>query len=424
MKGFIFFLASLFTILSCFGQTSSLEVSPKFKKSIQNLAKEIKSLDSEGFSDLLFLKDVISNDKQYVFIGESSHYTAEQYLLKTQLIKYLHSKYDFNLLAMESNMGTTSFLNTFKNTSPDIDSIVPYFNYYFPCIEMIPMIKYILKTNLISTGFDIWTASPKIWYPAVRKYFKIPDSLYFKDSIFYNYLILKSDTIKNNESFNSIKKYNPEKILQELPSTWKSSIKNIVIDTISDPIKKCIAKSILIRADMLNCILTKRISITIRDSIMSQNLLWIMQNFPNEKIIFWAHNRHIEKVSRNFKESGFSKGMSGLEGNMIKYLHDTIIAKSYFLGIYGYEGCTSFNEKGYKLKKNRKNMLGSIILKSGYDIAFCNFSNQQQCKENDWMFHKIKATGEYKYKIIPIKTYDGVIIIKKVSPINYINRNN
>lgn len=54
MKGFIFFLASLFTILSCFGQTSSLEVNPKFKKSIQNLAKEIKSLDSEGFSDLLF----------------------------------------------------------------------------------------------------------------------------------------------------------------------------------------------------------------------------------------------------------------------------------------------------------------------------------------------------------------------------------
>ncbi|HQI45305.1 MAG TPA: hypothetical protein PLC59_04560, partial [Bacteroidales bacterium] len=70
MKGFIFFLASLFTILSCFGQNSSLEVNPKFKKSIQNLAKEIKSLDSEGFSDLLFLKDVISNDKQYVFIGE------------------------------------------------------------------------------------------------------------------------------------------------------------------------------------------------------------------------------------------------------------------------------------------------------------------------------------------------------------------
>lgn len=39
-----------------------------------------------------------------------------------------------------------------------------------------------------------------------------------------------------------------------------------------------------------------RTSVNIRDEAMAENVLWLLERFPEEKFILWAHNFHIQKV--------------------------------------------------------------------------------------------------------------------------------
>ncbi|HOT88411.1 MAG TPA: erythromycin esterase family protein [Bacteroidales bacterium] len=396
MKGFIFFLASLFTILSCFGQNSSLEVNPKFKKSIQNLAKEIKSLDSEGFSDLLFLKDVISNDKQYVFIGESSHEVAEFNILRTRLINFLHEQMGFNIIAIEEDMGVATFLNFQKEKPLSVDSLVQYIDVYFGCEEMRELICYLRKTNIKTTGFDVQLANASLFLPAVRNFFVLPDSIYIYDSLFCT----------------DYKKTIPINVLSQ---KWKDAIKDIPVkDTIS-PYAKNMYKSIQIRADWMARI--PKISSAIRDSLMAANFLWLINHiYPNEKIIILAHNEHIAKSHSAFKDG------RKYNGNMGQYLQEWIGEKSYVLGTYAYQGQTGNYGPLCTIVANRRNSLGAIFNSTGYEISFCDFLSQKKSAENKWMFKKIKTVSYcfQRYKMIPAKRYDGIIMIKNVHKSNRI----
>ena len=74
------------------------------KKFVEQTAVSISTIDpdSTNFSDL----DVIGNaigDSRIVMLGEQDHGDAPTFLAKTRLIKYLHEKIVFNVLAFESD---------------------------------------------------------------------------------------------------------------------------------------------------------------------------------------------------------------------------------------------------------------------------------------------------------------------------------
>lgn len=64
--------------------------------------RPIRSLVSEDFRDLSFLRDVVG-DRSLVHVGESGHGMAEFNHLKVRLVKYLHRELGFDVLAIESS---------------------------------------------------------------------------------------------------------------------------------------------------------------------------------------------------------------------------------------------------------------------------------------------------------------------------------
>ena len=81
--------------------------SPKVKNEWKSFIKKnsvpLKSIESDDYADLMFLKDILK-DKQYVFLGESSHIVKEFNKIKYRLIRFLSEEMDFEVIAFESNL--------------------------------------------------------------------------------------------------------------------------------------------------------------------------------------------------------------------------------------------------------------------------------------------------------------------------------
>lgn len=73
-------------------------------------AHEIKSLTSEDYSDLSFLKPLLK-DKTVVSLGENFHRVGEYASMKTRLVKYLHEELGFEVIAFESGLAEASVVN-------------------------------------------------------------------------------------------------------------------------------------------------------------------------------------------------------------------------------------------------------------------------------------------------------------------------
>ena len=374
-----------------------------YKNNILKFTQEIKSLDSDNFTDLNFLIDLLK-DKKYIFIGESSHECAEQYILKTRLVKFLHQKLGFKVIAFEHQLGITTYFNEIKTSNIPDSELAKYISHFQPK-ELSSLISYIKSTDIKTTGFDFFMESPKLWYPALKKHFTIPDTIFKEDSIFANYI--SKPSLK-------VFKTTLNKLINELPILWKETALNVEKDIKGNLIKKCLQKSMLIRAENISKMGSW--SITLRDFYMAEYLQWLMKEvYPNEKMIIWAHNAHIAKYNPDLKPSG-SKRNEKMEliGNMGQRISQKIKDQSYFLGIYNYEGYDfTIDNKPIKVIKSGKKSYLSIIMNSNFNIAFCDFSKCKHDKSNNWMYIRNKVNKNEKY--IPYDHFDGIIVIKKAS---------
>src|SRR5689334_22673852 len=97
MKIVLTFILGLIMAMGAEGQTN-------FKKYTQENTIQITSINPDSFfnSDLEYIGKAIGNSK-IVMLGEQDHGDAPTFLAKTRIVKYLHEKKGFNVLAFESD---------------------------------------------------------------------------------------------------------------------------------------------------------------------------------------------------------------------------------------------------------------------------------------------------------------------------------
>ena len=134
------------------------------KKFVNENAVAVSSIepDSTDFTDLEFIGKSIGNSK-IVMLGEQDHGDAPTFLAKTRLIKYLHEKMGFNVLAFESDFFGLNFgFDRLDKSKSNIDSflqknIFPIWTYCNTCQNLfysyVPL-TYQTEKPLIITGFD------------------------------------------------------------------------------------------------------------------------------------------------------------------------------------------------------------------------------------------------------------------------------
>ncbi|MGJ3235844.1 hypothetical protein [Marivirga sp.] len=142
--------------------------------------------------------------------------------------------------------------------------------------------------------------------------------------------------------------------------------------------------------------------------------------YPEQKIIVWAQNTHIEKVNRNRMPFRLAQT-------------DSV----YSIGLFNYNGrgCFSF-EQGFDgtppedmiydyTPPSDSLRIEKIMVASGYDITFVDMKYQIKTNGNTWMFDKAKYAEWDGINVNEVNNirgkWDALILIKQISTPKYLD---
>ncbi len=395
------------------------------KTYVQNNASEILTVepDSTNYSDLESI-GVAIGDARIVMLGEQYHGDAATFLAKSRLVKYLHEKKGFDVLAFESDFyALNEGWDRLPKMKKEIDSFMyknPFqiWGYCFTCNNL--FYDYIAKTftthsPIQVTGFDCQVHGD-----------------YSTKNLVEKMKIYLDEMVSTNDSIN---KYAPL-VLKLLDSTVAPKYpkiaatcellikgleiiyKQVSIDAKRDGFWLQVIKNLLANTKKIKAELDNDLSVFhIRDMQMADNIDWLCKNkYKDKKIIIWAHNAHIAKNSGdhfNYKTADNNMMGSYLDKNPA--LKDQV----YRIGFTSYEGSAQWATKAewhMKLQKPLRNSFENWIDKK-YEYAFVDFKRFRELNPgyDRPFFMKGSIYDSHKNYWYPwTNTFEGIFFIREM----------
>ncbi|WP_196885166.1 erythromycin esterase family protein [Aureivirga sp. CE67] len=398
----------LFTIFYCISFTIS---SQSLKDSIIKYTSEVRTIspDDEEFSDLEPIGEVLKN-KRIVFLGEQGHKDGAAFEAKTRLIKYLHSKHNFDVLVFESDFYN---LNLGWDENKSIEQLKKsIYTFWTTCSNADELFEYLeeqrqTKNPLILSGYDV-------------RHKRVLTKKYIDD--------LKS--LLNDLNFTKDENYKEfiSSILITLQKEYNTKLKKKKRSfclTYIDSIANSLAESSIenkffwqqeiknLRAFLLNAwyFFNNNEYSGERDRQMADNLSWLLEKkYPNKKIIVWTHNGHFERGGYNPNKKAFKYiKVAG------QYIHEKYKEQVYTVGFISYDGISQGDGdlKNYKIPSPKKKSLENLINTKNINYGFIDFQKLAPFHETKIYLKGVSHLNENKKWF---KRYDGVFYIKNMYP--------
>jgi erythromycin esterase len=375
----------------------------------------IKTVKAEsGLEDLKPLNTIIG-DARIVELGECTHGSSEIFSMKHRMLEYLVKEKGFTIFSIEANMPEAYALNQYilegKGDSRKLLAGMYFWTWYTQ--EVLDMIEWMKKynetaTNKISfTGFDMQIAVTSI--KIVRDYVSENQPSLLP-------AINKFDsTNRHLEKVGKKLKKGDAKDLGALASEMISTLQETKSLTRDKPFEWALqnARILLQYSQYLN-------KGPNRDECMAANVKWILEQNPDAKMVIWAHNGHILKVSDKFGQVKMGGHLSKLYGKQMLTIGFTSEEGTYT----AYSRTHSSIDSANILISGRKNSCESIFKTADADNYIIDLRNSAITdKATSWMFEKplmrtIGALVDDKYQFIDTdlnKEYDMIIFLKKTS---------
>jgi erythromycin esterase len=304
-------LILILTLSSCKAQT-------EFNSTIEFTS------DLDKFENLSSLKESLK-DVEIVSLGENTHGLGEVFKAKVDLVKFLHQEMGFNLVLFESGYGdaglawekldslsTKEFTNSFTS------------NYYYHSEEIRDLMEYVKSQdkNLVIQGFD---CQPQQDYLSKRmmEIMQPVDSILSKsvESELRNFnKLYQFENDKDTIGFNN-QRSKFINFITQYETTIQNKKEQLLKSNCSENELNTILKSIEIFkntyskiqfGDMMNW----QNNANIRDKSMFETIRWFKDKNPNDKIIIWAQNSHIENSAKpNYTVNFMGHSLKGTYGD-------------------------------------------------------------------------------------------------------------
>lgn len=328
--------------------------------------------DNDGqFSNLETL-NANFEDVRVVTLGEQTHFDGATFDAKIQLVKYLHEKLGFNVLAFESgyfDCSKAADLLARGNSKGILKEAVfgVWENKSLGELE-----EYILFTQrtsapLIVTGFDTQfsgSLSKKYLLEDLNKFLKnIGASAITDDPEWINFESALQRQIKYSNFYKK-----PSTIDTSLIGNFSRKIVDFISDGANDAGDDRNEFWLKVVSNLRNDSKRRFSHENFRDSIMAENLLDLVeQRFKNDKVICWGATSHFIYNPSAIKSKEYETFIP-----MGEYLHQKLNKTLFNVGFTSYKGKAG-SIITHKLKEPPKESYEGQLGKKGYAYAFTSF---------------------------------------------------
>ena len=395
--------------------------SQSIKEQILDNISEINSVNPNdtNFSDLKVIGNAIGNSK-IVFLGEQDHGDATTFEAKTRIIKYLHEKKGFNIIAFESDFFNINKKSDENKSIDEIEkSIYPIWS---NCVQVNPLFNYIKNQQKINpitiSGFDCqigahnYDSKDKISYiETISRYIKknidtskIGNYQLFEETL-KDLLFFVKGTDKKQAHMRKIKK----------------SVQEKYFNTLSNIMDKIDNKNTFLFKSLENALHYARIAWKKkdghqgRDIKMGENILWLHKTkFPNQKIIIWAHSTHLVKGIRDKNGKGINLPRTPISTG--EYVCNRLNKNDvYSIGFSSRKGETQrtsliIKYYKYKIKLPKKKSFENWVHSKDIKFGFINFKNLKNNSKDFYM----KGFSHYNFKTNWLTAFDGIFYIDEM----------
>ena len=361
--------------------------------------------------------DSILKDKQIVLLGELDHGDGTSFSVKTQLIKYLHEKHDYNTLVFEASKINCDILWNSLKSEDDIHKLAKENIYYIwsQVEETVELFNWVADKKKTDNSIKVIGIDPQFSGTNKADAFltllkeKLPEDLTQKNEFkfFEQELMLVS-------TWMSFPKEKEHQITEEKFIDLANVYEKEILKKTSDDKKtlwKIYFENIKLHASIKWK--SKEDSFAKRDRQMFRNLNYYLEENKNEKIIVWAANAHIVRNDKQLKGDDIQwLGVKKLGDHIFEHYPE----RTYSIAFTAGQGKTLNWPAKRKTIKIKKGSIGSL------ENTFFNFETafidlklfEQQTTQINYeaqlLYPNIKRQAKWS------EHFDGLIYIRNMKP--------
>lgn len=365
----------------------------------------IRSLFSDDFSDLQFLKPLLAG-KRVVQLGENGHGVAEFNWMKVRLVKFLHQELGYDVIAFESSLPQCFDADAAAARLKANMLLAHCIFTIWATSEVLPLFDYIKASRagskpLSLAGFDTQFSA----VPLVKQGERLHDMLAAVDSPL---------AAQAKELLEQLSR-NPATADKRLPSFLREAAavleknrgrlggKGYAATLIDLKIQSLRSHQRLI--EQVSAPRTGNASHNLRDEGMAANLNFLLDTlYSGRKVIVWAHNNHIAY------DGGPGK-FTSMGSHLARKRKDEL----YTIGLYMGRGAAAQNDGShYAIAPPGAGSLEAVLANGLWKYSFVDLKADAKSWPNSPM--NVRDWGTVPEVITPARSYDGLIYIDTVTP--------
>lgn len=344
------------------------------------------------------LTDAIG-DRRLLQLGESGHGMAETYRLKTEIVRHLHERHGFDVLAVEGGMAECwvaaqriaewtaeqSMRACFWGAwaSEEAEALFAYLR--AAAVDGRPMRLVGFDNSPTSRAFSSWIESTPGLPPALGPAEQ-------------DFLRIFTGSLEHEESL--------ARVRQQAVANFQAAL-----EAATDPMLALIIEDRLATLEFDPADFDRAAFERLREQRMAVNLLRHIQREPEARIIVWAHNAHVAHA--------YSKFVGGVP-RQGEFIHSALGEAGYTLGVYPFSGrgYAWFINQDYDVRPPEPGSLEARLAELGGNPVFLDMG-PAAVERHPWIRRQVTSFewGLNEQVIVPAEMYDGLLLIREVTPI-------